>query len=202
MEMSGEYKIPAPREEVWTALNDPEVLKQAIPGAESVEKVSDTEFAAVARAKIGPVNAKFKGTVTLSDLDPPNGYTINGEGSGGAAGFAKGSAKVRLDQDGDHTRLLYEVHATVGGKLAQIGQRLVNSSASKMADEFFTNFSTLAGGEKVTPEALPGAHPETDAIAPTDAPMLPDEEAAGLSPWMWATIVILGVAVLVYLLST
>jgi len=198
MEMSGEYKIPAPREEVWKALNDADVLKQSIPGAESVEKVSDTEFAAVAKTKVGPVSAKFKGNVTLSDIDPPNGYTISGEGKGGPAGFAKGSAIVKLTQAEGGTLLSYQVKATVGGKLAQIGQRLIDSTASKMADEFFSNFSALAGGEKIVAEELPGAHPETDAIAPTDAPMIPDEEAGGLSPWVWAPAIILVMAALVY----
>lgn len=201
MDMSGDYQIPASKEDVWVALNDPAVLKQAIPGAETVEKLSSTEFQAVIKAKIGPVSAKFKGKVTLTDIDPPNGYTITGEGSGGAAGFAKGAAKVRLAEAGGGTRLSYEVHATVGGKLAQIGQRLIDSTASKMATEFFTNFSTIAGGEKIAADSLPGEHPETDAIAPTDAPMLPDEEAGGLSPYVWGPALIAGLIILIYIFS-
>ncbi len=155
MEMSGEYKIPASREEVWAALNDPDKLKEAIPGCESITKVSDTEMEAVATTKIGPVKAKFKGTVNLEDLDPPNGYTIRGEGNGGAAGFAKGLAKVKLSEDGDGTLLSYDVDAQVGGKLAQIGQRLVDSAAKKMSDDFFSAFSGMMGGVSTAPEPEP-----------------------------------------------
>ena len=155
MKMSGEYTLNAGREDVWQALNDPEVLKLCIPGCESIEKLSDTEMEAVATAKVGPVKAKFKGKVQLSDLDPPNSYTISGEGSGGAAGFAKGGAKVTLaDADGGGTVLAYDVDATVGGKLAQIGQRLVDGAAKKMADQFFQAFADQVGG---TVEAEPEA---------------------------------------------
>ncbi len=128
MRMSGEYRIEAPREAVWAALNDPEVLKQAIPGCEEIEKISDTELAAKVKIKVGPVSAKFSGAVTLSDLDPPKGYTISGEGKGGPAGFAKGGAKVRLEEDGAATILYYDVEARVGGKLAQIGSRLIDAA--------------------------------------------------------------------------
>jgi carbon monoxide dehydrogenase subunit G len=144
MTMSGEYQIAAPREVVWVKLNDPEVLKACIPGCESLEKVSDTEFQAVAITKIGPVKAKFKGKVRLSDLDPPNGYKISGEGDGGIAGFAKGGAVVALLPKDDGTLLTYNVEAQIGGKLAQIGQRLVNGAAKKMADDFFAKFSVMA----------------------------------------------------------
>lgn len=154
MKMSGEYTLNADRQTVWNALNDPEVLKASIPGCESIEKHSDTEMEAVATAKVGPVKAKFKGKVELSDLDPPNSYTISGEGSGGAAGFAKGGAKVALsDADGGGTVLKYDVDATVGGKLAQIGQRLVDGAAKKMADEFFSNFAEQVGGKAPEPAA-------------------------------------------------
>ena len=138
--MSGEYVIPAPRKDVWVALNDPEILKQCIPGCESVDKTSDTEFEAKVTAKVGPVRAKFTGKVTLSDINPPNGYTISGEGSGGAAGFAKGGAKVSLSDDPEGTKLSYSVDATVGGKLAQIGSRLIDSTAKKMANDFFSTY--------------------------------------------------------------
>lgn len=199
MEMSGEYRIPAPRETVWTALNDAQVLRSTIPGAESVDKIADDEFEAVARAKVGPVSARFKGKVKLSDIDPPNGYTITGEGNGGAAGFAKGSAEVRLADDNGVTVLTYKVNAQIGGKLAQIGQRFIDSTASKLADEFFGNFSAALGGTKV--ETLPELveeieeglvkSPDRDAIAPTGVPMVPDEEAGqGLSPWIWGTILV------------
>jgi len=140
MDMNGERRIPAPRQRVWEGLNDPEILKQCIPGCQSVEKLSDTEFTAKVRAKVGPVSANFAGKVTLSDLDPPAGYTISGEGTGGVAGFAKGGAKVTLEEEGGETVLRYGVEAQVGGKLAQIGSRLIDATARKLADQFFSNF--------------------------------------------------------------
>ncbi|HZT88794.1 MAG TPA: carbon monoxide dehydrogenase subunit G [Stellaceae bacterium] len=140
MEMHGERRIPAPREAVWAALNDPEVLKTCLPGCEEIEKLSDTEFAAKVTARVGPVKARFAGKVTLTDLDPPSGYRINGEGSGGVAGFAKGGATVALTEENGETVLRYGVDAQVGGKLAQIGSRLIDGVARKMADEFFTRF--------------------------------------------------------------
>src|SRR6478609_9229036 len=130
MDMNGEYQIAAPRQRVWQALNDPEVLRQCIPGCEEIVKLSDVEWTAKVVAKVGPVKAKFAGKVTLSDIDPPNGYTITGEGSGGAAGFGKGGAAVKLAPDGDDATLLnYTAHAQVGGKLAQIGSRLIDGTA-------------------------------------------------------------------------
>jgi len=137
MDMTGDYRIAAPRWKVWEALNDPQVLRACIPGCETVDKISDTEFTARVTARVGPVSAKFSGKVTLTDLDPPNGYRISGEGQGAAAGFAKGGATVRLADDGDGTLLTYKVEAQVGGKLAQIGSRLIEGSARKMADDFF-----------------------------------------------------------------
>ena len=144
MTMRGEYQIAAPREVVWVRLNDPEVLKACIPGCESLDKLSDTEFQAVAVTKIGPVKAKFKGKVNLTDLDPPKGYKISGTGDGGIAGFAKGGAVVALIPKDGGTLLTYNVEAQIGGKLAQIGQRLVNGAAKKMADEFFEKFAVAA----------------------------------------------------------
>ena len=141
MTMNGQVQLAAKREVVWAKLNDPAVLKACIPGCESLEMLSDNEFQAVATNKIGPVKARWKGKVTLTDLDPPNGYKIVGEGEGGVAGFAKGSADVRLtDKDGG-TLLTYSVDAQIGGKLAQLGQRLINGAAKKMADEFFQKFA-------------------------------------------------------------
>jgi uncharacterized protein len=151
MEMHGERRIPASREAVWARLNDPETLKECIPGCQSVEKLSDTEFTAKVTAKVGPVKANFAGKVTLSDLDPPSGYTISGEGTGGVAGFAKGGARVTLEEDGEETVLRYGVQAQVGGKLAQIGSRLIDATARKMADQFFSRFVA-----EMTPEAAPG----------------------------------------------
>lgn len=146
MTMSGEVPLAAPREEVWAKLNDPEVLKACIPGCETLDKLSENEFQAVAVNKVGPVKAKFKGKVRLTDLDPPNGYKISGEGDGGVAGFAKGGATVTLtDKDGGGTLLSYAVEAQIGGKLAQLGQRLVNGAAKKLADDFFVKFAAAVG---------------------------------------------------------
>ncbi|WP_046868361.1 CoxG family protein [Microvirga massiliensis] len=143
MTMQGEVTLPAERARVWAALNDPEVLKACIPGCQELEKVSDTEFAAVAKLAVGPVKATFKGNVILSDIDAPNGYTITGEGQGGVAGFAKGGAKVRLAEAEGGTQLSYDVEAQVGGKIAQLGGRLINGVAKKYADQFFGNFAKL-----------------------------------------------------------
>jgi len=184
MDMKGEERIPAPREAVWEALNDPEVLKACIPGCQTLEKTSDTSFSATVQAKVGPVKAKFAGDVTLSDIDPPNGYKISGEGKGGAAGFAKGGAVVSLTQDGSDTVLSYEVDANVGGKLAQIGSRLIDSTAKKMAGEFFSKFSEEVSARAGTGGAAPAeAAPavETPAaktpVAETPAAETPATEA-------------------------
>jgi uncharacterized protein len=153
MEMHGEMRIPAPRDQVWAKLNDPETLKACIPGCQSVDKVSDTEFTAKLTAKVGPVKANFSGKVTLTDLNPPESYTITGEGTGGVAGFAKGSAKVSLDDAGAETVMRYGVQAQVGGKLAQIGSRLIDGTSRKMADDFFNRFMAIMSG------GAPGAPP-------------------------------------------
>jgi len=157
MEMTGEYRIPASREEVWQALNDAEVLKQCIPGCEELEKLSDTEFTAKVKMRVGPVSARFAGAVTLEDLNPPISYSIVGEGKGGAAGFAKGGAKVVLDYDEGVTVLRYDADARVGGKLAQIGSRLIAGTARKLADKFFSAFAeTVAPGSTTETEADDG----------------------------------------------
>lgn len=172
MKLSDEKRIDAPREEVWRGLNDPEILKQSIPGCEDLEQVSDTEFNAEVRAKVGPVKAKFKGSVTLSDLNPPESYRISGEGKGGAAGFAKGGAVVTLTEDGDGTLLKYEVDADVGGKLAQIGGRLLEGTSKKLAGEFFDNFETaLKGGGGTEAPAE-----DTPAEAAAAQPVMPPRE--------------------------
>jgi hypothetical protein len=141
MTMNGEVQLPAAREVVWEKLNDPAVLKACIPGCEQLDKTSDNAFEAVATIKIGPVKARFKGKVTLSDIDPPNGYKISGQGEGGVAGFAKGGAVVKLTAKDGGTLLAYDVEAQIGGKLAQLGQRLVNGAAKKIADDFFLKFA-------------------------------------------------------------
>ena len=171
MKFTGEHEIPASREEVWAALNDPQALQESLPGAEEVTKVADDEFTATVKAKVGPVRATFKGRIKLSDIDAPNGYTITGEGSGGAAGFAKGSAKINLsDGEAGGTRLAYDVDAAIGGKLAQIGQRLIQGTAKKMSDDFFDSFAARFEGdrpeevEEAAIEVPPAAEP-----APIDA---------------------------------
>src|ERR1700756_2091991 len=146
MTMTGEVQLAASREVVWAKLNNPEVLKACIPGCEELNMTSETEFQAVATQKIGPVKARFKGKVHLTDMDPPNGYKISGEGEGGVAGFAKGGATVRLAEKDGGTLLSYDVEAQIGGKLAQLGQRLINGTAKKLADEFFANFAKAVEG--------------------------------------------------------
>lgn len=141
MDMTGQQRIPASRDTVWKALNDVEVLKACIPGCQELIKISDTEMTAMAVIKVGPVTAKFQGAVTLSEIDPPNGYRITGEGQGGVAGFAKGGAAIRLEQDGDGTILYYDVSAQVGGKLSQLGGRLIDATAKQMSNLFFKRFA-------------------------------------------------------------
>lgn len=199
MDMTGEYRIEAPRDKVWEALNDPEILKQAIPGCQEIEKQSDTEMAAKVTAKVGPVKASFSGQVTLSDLDPPNSYRISGEGKGGAAGFAKGGANVTLEPDGDATILKYEVNATVGGKLAQLGARLIDGTAKKMANEFFAEFA------KVVEAGQPAAAVEGTAAQPTAepgaAPAPAGEKPGGVKTWVWVAGVVIAVLVVLAILS-
>jgi carbon monoxide dehydrogenase subunit G len=195
MEMTGEFRIPAPRQRVWEGLNDPEVLKQCIPGCQILERVSDTEFNGRVVASVGPVRATFGGKVTLSDLDPPQSYTISGEGSGGVAGFAKGGAKVNLAEDGAATLLTYAVQAQVGGKLAQVGSRLIDGVARKMANDFFGHFAAVMGPEQAAPTA-PAAEPARDAVEPP--PPMPQPRPAGfrLPPAVWVT----GLAVIIIVL--
>ena len=169
MKMSGERVIPAPQARVWEALNDPDVLRQSVPGCQEMVKHSPTEFSAKVQAKVGPVKANFAGDVTLSDLDPPNSYRISGQGTGGAAGFAEGGANVRLEDVGGQTKLVYDVDAKVGGKLAQIGSRLIDSTARRLADDFFNRFAeVVTDGEPqaaVKPEFPSSAEPAEAASA-------------------------------------
>lgn len=181
MDMTGEYRIPASREAVWHALNDPEVLKRCIPGCEELQKLSETEMTAKVSAKVGPVSAKFNGKVTLSDINPPESYKISGEGQGGVAGFAKGGAEVRLTPDGDATMLNYKATAQVGGKLAQIGSRLIDSTAKKMADQFFGKFAEEVGG---TGAPAAAAQPQAEA-PPAPAPATAPSSGGGISPMVW-----------------
>lgn len=165
MELSGEQKIAAPRDKVYEALNDPEILKQCIPGCKSLNKSSDTEMDAEVGLKVGPVKASFKGSVTLSNLNPPTSYTITGEGKGGAAGFAKGGADVELVEDGAGTILKYDVKAQLGGKIAQLGSRLVDSTARKLSGDFFKKFGELVESGEAPPEETVSGAAETEPPA-------------------------------------
>ena len=205
MDMSGEYRIPAPRAAVWAALNDPATLKQVIPGCEELNKLSDTELTAKVAAKVGPVSARFTGKVTLSDIKPPESYTISGEGQGGVAGFAKGGASVSLTEDNGATILKYTAKAQVGGKLAQIGSRLIDSTARKMADEFFGKLAEVVAA--ANPPSIPGA---TAAAAATPPPPAQAATAAGsamaparkgLSPIVWGGALVVIVVIVLALLA-
>ncbi|RVT99055.1 carbon monoxide dehydrogenase [Rhodovarius crocodyli] len=174
MEMTGERLIPAPREQVWAALNDPEKLKAAIPGCEAVEKQSDTDMTARVAIKIGPMAARFTGKVKLENLNPPESYTIAGEGNGGAMGFAKGGADVKLESKGpSETLLSYQVKAQVGGKMAQLGARLIDATAKQMADQFFDRFAAQLTPAPVeaAPVAVEGAPAPAAAPAPAPVPV-------------------------------
>ena len=219
MEMTGEYKIPAPRQKVWEALNDPEILKACIPGCQELNKESDTELTATVKSKVGPVSATFKGKVTLSDIDAPNGYKISGEGTGGVAGFAKGGAEVKLVDDGDGTVLTYQATGQVGGKLAQIGSRLIDSTAKKMANEFFGKFAELVAADNAAaapaaaePESAPAAAAEPAPAAATATPVAapaasaapsatPAKASGGISPVVWVGGLIVAVVVVLALLA-
>lgn len=194
MKLTGENRINASPQEVWRALNDPAILKQAIPGCDTLEKLSDTAFKATVTTKIGPVQAKFNGEVELQDLDPPNGYTISGKGSGGVAGNARGSAKVKLEPDGTGTKLSYDVDAQVTGKLAQLGSRLIDSTAKMLAGQFFNKFEQLVSKPA---EAAPAAATASAMAAPGAAaaakPMTgsgaPQASSKGIPAWVWAVVI-------------
>ena len=172
MEMTGEQLIPASQQQTWEALNDPEILKACVPGCDSIEKTGENEYLVLMVARVGPVSAKFKGKLALSDLDPPNSYSIAFEGQGGAAGFGKGGAQVRLAPEGEGTRLAYGVKASVGGKLAQIGSRLVDAAAKKIANDFFQAFNDKVASA----HAAPGeeVHEEHEEHHPEPVPPDPD----------------------------
>lgn len=197
MNLSGEHHIPASRQSVWDALNDPEVLKACLPGCEALEKTSDTDMTATITIKIGPVKATFSGAVTLSDLDPPNGYTLSGEGQGGTAGFASGAAKVSLDDGEDGGTLLkYTVDAKVGGKLAQIGSRLIDSVAKKLAGKFFETFVEIVSAANATDAATETASPSSEGASP-GAPAVSAAPARGIPTPVWVVGIIGVVAVLI-----
>ena len=218
MKMNGEFRVPTDRETVWRALNDPEVLKDCLPGCQAIEKTSDTEMSATLTIKVGPVKATFVGGVTLSDLDPPKGYTITGQGQGGPAGFASGEARVDLVQEGDETVVQYACDAKVGGKLVQIGSRLIDSTAKKLATQFFDRLAETLGGGKEAEQAndAPAAGPEPVAAAAEEAsaPAEPAHESAEASAprlppaaqrpslptaaWVGAVVVVAVVLILVF----
>jgi len=210
MEMNGEELINASRSAVWTALNDPEILKQAIPGCQSVERDSDTSFKATVKIKVGPVKATFKGQVTLSNIDEPNGYTITGEGKGGVAGFGKGGADIKLSDADDGTLLTYNVKASVGGKMAQIGSRLIDSTAKKLAGDFFKKFNELVSdpqAEEDTPiieepaimEKPAPAEEKTTTAAPATNTATEETTSSWMKPSVLIPVVIIVVAVVYFL---
>jgi len=178
MDMNGEQRIPVGQQAVWEALNDMDVLKACIPGCESIDKVSDTEHHVILTASVGPVKAKFKGKMHLDELKPPHSYRIGFEGQGGVAGFAKGEAQVALKADGAETLMSYTVHAQVGGKLAQVGSRLIDAAAKKLADEFFNAFNAR--------------------VAPSAA--APPQPAAGVPVWVWIAAAIAAIVALLFAL--
>jgi carbon monoxide dehydrogenase subunit G len=211
MKLTGENRINASPEEVWRALNDPEILKQAIPGCDTLEKISDTQFKATVTTKIGPVQAKFTGEVELTDLDPPRGYTISGKGSGGVAGNARGGAKVKLEPDGNGTKLSYDVDAQVTGKLAQLGSRLIDSTAKMLAGQFFNKFEALVSKPE---EPKAAAAPATSAAAAVasgagaaassaaahrpSAPTGSGKKEKGIPAWFWAVAISLFIVLFSY----
>ena len=174
MEMTGEQLINASQAATWAALNDPEILKDCVPGCETIELTGENQYAVQMTARVGPVSAKFKGRMTLSNIQPPDSYSIAFEGQGGVAGFAKGSADVRLAAEGHATRLAYAVKANVGGKLAQIGSRLVDAAAHKVANDFFNAFNEKVGAPPAAHAA--GAHEDEhhDEHHPAPVPRDPD----------------------------
>ena len=200
MKMAGEFRVARAREAVWAALNDPAVLKECLPGCQEIERISETEMTATLTVKVGPVKATFAGAVTLSDLDPPNGYTLSGQGQGGAAGFASGEARVALVEEGGETVVRYDVDAKVGGKLAQIGSRLIDSTAKKLAGQFFDSLAeTLAaageaeGGE----EEAGGSEDQPPAAHAPAAPMPTAEPRKGLPTVLWVSAAVAVAAILI-----
>jgi len=179
MEMSAEQLVPASQQQTWDALNDPAMLKQCVPGCEAIEPIGENQYQVLMVARVGPVSAKFKGKLTLSDIQPPSSYSIAFEGQGGAAGFAKGGAQVRLSAQGESTRLAYDVKASVGGKLAQIGSRLIDAAARKVADDFFRTFKAKVGaaqGDEDVTVVLPKVDDATAVLTPPAKEAAPDEE--------------------------
>ena len=195
MEMKGEQRIAAPRTRVWEALNDPNVLRQCIPGCQTLDKVGDDRLEAIVEIKIGPIGARFKGAVTISDSKPPESYRISGEGQGGTVGNAKGGAKVHLTEVDGGTLLSYEVEAQVGGRLAQLGGPIIDATAKQLAGKFFTKFGEVVGAPAVAPATTAPtatAAPVTPGTAPAAAPIAAPQYVAATAPlapagtpWIW-----------------
>lgn len=214
MEISGERKIQASREEIWAALNDPDVLRQAIPGAEAVEQTADNEFEVTAGGDVGSVNSHFRGKITLTDINAPDSWAVNVETDGGPAGFAKGTARITLTEIPEGTLLSYAISAQMGGKLAQIGQRPIEDATTAKTEAFFASFARLvtsanADTDSELPEivtemsgGIPVKSPDRDPISPTGVPLMPDEEAGiSLSPWLWGPLLILALILLLWLIG-
>ena len=197
MEFVGRYQIAAPPQQVWSALNDPEVLKACVPGCQSLTRTEECRFDAVATLRIGPVKASFKAIIRQSELDPPRRCVLKGEGQGGVAGFARGEAEVTLAQEGDATVLSYVARASIGGKLAQVGQRLIDSAAKQIADDFFGRFAAQISAP------APAVPDNVEVVAPP--PLVEDERAPqpgareGLGPEIWVA-GLMGVIVILLLL--
>lgn len=193
MDMTGEQRIPASQAETWAALNDAEFLRHCVPGCEAIDQVGDSEYTVLMTARVGPVSAKFKGRMTISEAEPPHAYALAFEGQGGVAGFAKGTARVRLTAQGDaETLLSYQAKANVGGKLAQIGSRLVDAAAQKVATEFFNAFN-----ERMSSMHAAAAHAEEEHALPAPVPRdpdLPDVDPASLAFFAAGAIVVFFVA--------
>jgi len=196
MEFKGRYLIPASPEKVWNSLNDPQILRQCVPGCERMDKTDDTHFSAAAVLKIGPVKATFNANITLDNLDPPRRCTLKGEGQGGVAGFARGEAEVVLTPEGDGTVLSYTAQAQIGGKLAQIGQRLIDGAAKQVADDFFVRFSAAVVN---APDAIAEVPPQPQPEPVQPRADTPTEKREGLAPEIWVTGLIALIAALLLL---
>jgi carbon monoxide dehydrogenase subunit G len=200
MDIDGEVRIGSERQRVWEALNDPEVLRACLPGCQSLARTSENSFDAIVATRVGPISATFRGAVELSELDPPNGYTLTGRGQGGAAGFAKLAARVSLRDDGNDTLLAYTAQADIGGKLASVGSRLMHTVAKKNVDEFFAAFSRTLAGQDSTPPPLIGTRSTTEATPATNASPLakhaishiPTTDKRGLGALVPAWLVVFG----------
>jgi carbon monoxide dehydrogenase subunit G len=190
MELQGERLIPADVQRTWDALNDPEILKDCVPGCESLERTGDNSFEALVAVKVGPVSARFKGRLQMTNIEPPRAYTINFDGQGGAAGFSKGSADVSLLAEGAATRLRYDARAQVGGKMAQIGSRLIDAAAAKITEEFFSKFEQRL---KPPAEEAPAVETAAAAAAAGPAPVgAPAKRAMPASWWIAVAVVVAG----------